>query len=74
MEYSALTARRILQGTGAASASEIALAGKGFDVRFASASNPAGNLNFTEVDRMEQIIVSTDELRKFITDGRLNSP
>ncbi|MDR0474861.1 MAG: hypothetical protein LBH43_14450 [Treponema sp.] len=74
MEYAALTSKRIIGGSSTASAGEIALAGKGFNEKFASESNPGGNLNFAEVDRIESIEVKPDGLRKFIADGKLASP
>jgi len=74
VEYSSLTTKRIVSTGGGASASEIALAGKGFDAKFVSTANPGGSLNFTDVDLVEAIVVNSDKLKKFITDGKLVSP
>ena len=66
-----LSTRRIVAtGTGA-SASEIALAGKGFSQEVEDSYKTQGNLNFDDVDRTEAITVSRDELYFFVTEGRL---
>jgi uncharacterized protein YgiM (DUF1202 family) len=56
----------------AATADEVALAGKGFNrqVEDEYKSRNKG-LNFAEVDRMLKIKVSPDELRRFLMDGKL---
>ena len=68
-----LSARRIVpsESTGGATASEVALAGKGFDLDIENAYRADGNLNFDDVDRTEAINVSQDELLRFVTEGRL---
>ena len=59
-------------GTGTASASEIALAGKGFDRDVENAYRANGRLNYADVDRTEAQTVSPDDLYRFLTDGRLS--
>ena len=68
-----LSSRRIIaSGTaGGASASELALAGKGFDRDVENAYRTGGNLNYADVDRTEAITVTPDQLLRFITEGRL---
>ncbi len=56
-----------------ASQREIALAGKGFNPEVEKEykkRNP--NLDFEEIDRMERIIVSDEEIRQFLKDGKLS--
>jgi hypothetical protein len=69
-----LTAKRIVAGggTGSASASEIALAGKGFSEEVENAYKAEGNLNYAGVDRTEAQKVSEEELLNFLTEGRLS--
>ena len=68
-----LSTRRIVAtGTGA-SASEIALAGKGFSQEVEDSYKTQGNLNFDDVDRTEAISVSMDDLYAFVVEGRLNT-
>ena len=68
-----LSGRRIIasEGTGSATASEVALAGKGFDRDVENAYRTQGNLNYADVDRTEAITVSQTDLFRFVTDGRL---
>ncbi|MBI5592221.1 MAG: SH3 domain-containing protein [Deltaproteobacteria bacterium] len=75
---SALTEKEIVLRAGdanvqkSASQREIALAGKGFNPeveREYKKRNP--NLDFEEIDRMEKIVVSDEEIRQFIKDGKL---
>ena len=71
---SSLTSRRIAaQGnTANASATEIALAGKGFSPEVeAEYKNSGENLNYAAVDEMERATVSSRDLRAFIEEGRL---
>ena len=69
-----LSTRRIVSSpsTGSATASEVALAGKGFDRDIENAYKTGGNLNYADVDRTEAITVSQDQLLRFITEGRLS--
>jgi uncharacterized protein YgiM (DUF1202 family) len=64
-----LSSRRIT-GTSSASAGEIALAGKGFSPETEIEYQKDG-LDYSEVNRMETIIVSDADLLKFVEDGRL---
>jgi hypothetical protein len=66
-----LSSRRIVASGAGASASEIALAGKGFSKEVEDAYKGTGNYNFEDVEKTEAITVSRDELFKFVTDGRL---
>ena len=69
-----LTAKRIVAtgGTGSASASEIALAGKGFSEEVENAYKAEGNLNYADVDRTEAQTVSEEELLNFLIEGHLS--
>ncbi|MFH0998216.1 MAG: SH3 domain-containing protein [Pseudomonadota bacterium] len=76
---SALTEKEIVLRAGdanvqkTASQREIALAGKGFNPEVEKEykkRNP--NLDFEEIDRMERIIVSDEEIRQFMKDGNLS--
>jgi hypothetical protein len=60
------------QGPGA-TATEVALAGKGFDREVEDVYRAGANLNYADVDRMEAITVSMEDLYRFITEGRLNT-
>jgi aryl-alcohol dehydrogenase-like predicted oxidoreductase len=66
-----LSARRIVSTASGASASEIALAGKGFNQEVENAYKAGGSLNYADVDKTEAIAVSPEELLKFVTEGRL---
>jgi len=72
--YANLSARQVAAGASStASASEVALAGKGFNAEVErSYSSQHRELNFAEVDRVETITVNEDELRRFLEAGRLN--
>jgi hypothetical protein len=76
---SALTEKEIVLRAGdanvqkTASQREIALAGKGFNPQVENEykkRNP--NLDFQLIDRMEKIVVSDEEIRQFMMDGRLS--
>ena len=72
MPSASLSSRRIIPGnSGSATASEVALAGKGFDQDLENAFRTQENLNYADVDRTEAITVSQDQLLRFLTDGRL---
>jgi uncharacterized protein YgiM (DUF1202 family) len=70
---SALTSRRIVAtgATTSASASDLALAGKGFSARTEQKYKNADSLNYTQVDRMEAETVSNQALYDFLTEGQL---
>jgi hypothetical protein len=69
-----LTSKRIVVagGTGSASASEIALAGKGFSEEVENAYKAEGSLNYAGVDRTEAQTVSEEELLNFLIEGHLS--
>jgi uncharacterized protein YgiM (DUF1202 family) len=64
-----LTARRT-QGT-ATTADEVALAGKGFNEQVEDAYQKTADLDYTWVNRMEQISIGEDEMERFLREGRL---
>ena len=68
-----LSGRRVVVtgGTGGASASELGLAGKGFNAEVENAYKADGNLNYADVDKTEAITVSDEELLRFMREGRL---
>jgi uncharacterized protein YgiM (DUF1202 family) len=67
-----LSAKQIISGnTNVASASEIALAGKGFNQEVEDNYKKTGTMNYADVDRVERITVQETTLRRFLEDGRL---
>jgi uncharacterized protein YgiM (DUF1202 family) len=75
-----LTSKRIISsgtGTGtSASADELALAGKGFSEEVEQAYKSRGGAsaaNYAEIDAMEILIVSRQELYDFLVEGHLNT-
>jgi hypothetical protein len=68
-----LSARRIVSSGTTASASEVALAAKGFNQEVEDAYKTSGELNYADVDKTEAITVSQDDLYKFVTEGHLNT-
>ena len=66
-----LSARQIVSSGAGASASEVALAGKGFSQEVENAYKTGGNLNYADVDRTEAIRVTQEELYRFVTEGHL---
>jgi len=77
---SALQAKKIVLAAGSqnvnqsASSGEVALAGKGFNEDVEKQYKADGKLDYTWVDRAEQIDVSPDQLSAFIAQGRLAAP
>jgi hypothetical protein len=80
MHNSALTSGKISLQSGdknvplAASKDELALAGKGFNEQVEAAfkaKNP--KLDYTLINRMEAVHVSTDEMQRFLSEGGLTS-
>jgi uncharacterized protein YgiM (DUF1202 family) len=71
ISVSNLTSKRITGGGGSASASEIALAGKGFNQEVENAYKAEGNLNYADVDRTEAVTVPETELLIFLEEGHL---
>jgi uncharacterized protein YgiM (DUF1202 family) len=68
---SSLTARRVVGSNAAVTASEVAMAGKGFSPDMEMEYKKNG-LDYSMVDSMERITVPTDDLRRFVTEGRLS--
>ncbi|MDR3303410.1 MAG: hypothetical protein LBS86_03265 [Treponema sp.] len=75
VQTTALTSRRIVVGgvSSSASASEIALAGKGFSARTEQTYKTAGHLNYAQVDLMETEQVSDADMYDFLTSGQLKT-
>jgi len=67
-----LSARRIVATASNVTASEVAMAGKGFNQEVENAYKTKGALNYAGVDQTEAITVPVDELLVFVTEGRLN--
>jgi len=67
---SSLSVRRITSSGTNALASELALAGKGFSPELEMEYRKSG-LDYSIVDIMENTVIGTDELLKFISEGRL---
>jgi len=68
-----LSARRIVASGTTASATEVALAAKGFSQEVEDAYKTKGELDYTGVDKTEAITVSQNDLYKFVTEGHLNT-
>ena len=66
-----LSTRRIVASGSSATASEVALAGKGFSKEVENAYKTEGSFNYADVDKTEANVVSKDELYKFVTEGHL---
>jgi hypothetical protein len=68
-----LSAKQVVSGNSSmATASEVALAGKGFNQEVENSyKNQKSNLNYADVDRAETITVREDELKKFLEEGKL---
>ncbi|WP_151704409.1 SH3 domain-containing protein [Nitrincola alkalilacustris] len=80
MHGAALSEKEIVINPGAADVeraatdSEIALAGKGFNASVERAYRQRNsNINFDAVDRMESTSISRDSLGRFVREGDLNS-
>jgi hypothetical protein len=65
-----LSARRVVTSNANVSANEVALAGKGFspDMEIEYRKN---GLDYSEVDRMEKLVIPADEWLRFRNEGRL---
>lgn len=79
LHSSSLTPKKIILTAGAAdvtqtaSSEEVALAGKGFNRQVENSFRAQNrDIDFTWIDRMEQIVVSESDMRKFLKAGRLN--
>jgi len=68
-----LSARQIVASTSSASASEVALAGKGFNQEVENAYKADGDLNYADVDKTEAITVAPADIYNFIVEGHLNT-
>ena len=62
---------KVAQG---ASTGEVALAGKGFNESVEKEYKAEGKVDYTWVDRMQQIVVTPDQLAAFISQGGLAAP
>lgn len=67
-----LTKRKIRSSGFSASASELALAGKGFNVEIENTYKQSGNVDFDSVDDMESFRIKNNELLSFLKEGNLN--
>lgn len=72
VNVSALTSRRIVSPGTSASATELALAGKGFSETVERNYIADNSLDLGYVDIMETSRISAQELHDFLTEGRLN--
>ena len=79
LHASALTSKKIILNPGAddvaqsASSDELALAGKGFSKQVEGefqAKNP--RLDYAWINRMEQMVISQDQIKQFLKDGRVS--
>jgi uncharacterized protein YgiM (DUF1202 family) len=67
---SSLTTRRIVASSSTIKPSEVPMAGKGFSPDMEIEYKKSG-LDYSMVDYMEGIVIPTDDLLQFITEGRL---
>jgi hypothetical protein len=67
---SSLSTKRIIASNSIFSASEVAMAGKGFSMAMEAEYRKNG-LDYSMVDYMELLIVPVDDLLHFVTEGRL---
>jgi len=68
-----LSAKQIVSGnTSSVSENETALAGKGFNQEVENAYKTKENLNYTEVDRVEETTVREEDISSFLDVGRLS--
>ena len=80
VSLSALTEKTIVLKAGSenvaqgASTGEVALAGKGFNESVEKEYKAETKADYTWVDRMQQIVVSHDQLAAFINQGALAAP
>jgi hypothetical protein len=68
-----LSPRLVVATSTGATATEVALAGKGFSKEVEDVYRAEGDLNYADVDRMEAITISQTELLRFMQEGRLNT-
>jgi len=80
VHVSALSEKKIILKSGskdienAASSDELALAGKGFNEEVEKEyRNKNKNADFTWIDKMEKIVVSQNEIQKFLKEGGLKA-
>ncbi len=80
LHTSAVTTKKIILKPGAsdvalaADSDEIALAGKGFNKQVEGefqSQNP--RLDYTLIDQMERVVISQEQIERFVRDGRLAS-
>jgi hypothetical protein len=66
--------KKIISGnTSTMSAKEFALAGKGFNQDVENSYSTQGQINFTDVDKIETITVDDSTLTRFIEEGHLST-
>ena len=67
----AFSTRRIIQSGSGVTTTEFALAGKGFTSDLEEILRSTGEIDFSDVDAMEERTISPEELRAFLREGRL---
>jgi len=68
-----MSTRQVVSGSGnTASASEVAMAGKGFNQEVEDSYKKKGKLNYADVDKTEAQSVNENDLRRFLEEGRLS--
>lgn len=65
------TTPRKLKTSSSATAKEIALAGKGFNAESENLFESEAGLDYSEVDKMESLELSDEEITKFLKEGKL---
>jgi len=67
-----LSVKQVVAGTSStASAKEVALAGKGFSQQVENTLKNQKNLNYSDVDKTEAIIVRERDVKRFLEEGKL---
>jgi esterase/lipase superfamily enzyme len=66
--------KKIISGnTSTMSAKEVALAGKGFNQDVENSYSTQGQINFSDVDKIETITIDDSTLTRFIEEGHLST-
>lgn len=63
--------RIVSTGTSTATAGEVSMAGRGFNQEVENKYRGDGTYNYADVDKTEALVVSEDELYRFVTTGHL---
>lgn len=71
MAAASLSSKRVTSSGRSVSGGELALAGKGFSAEVETVYRQGETLDYTAIDRMEAPKIPSDELSRFLNEGRL---